>query len=271
MEDINIIIKDEEIPVPGIGTYLLSGTECVNTIENALSIGYRLIDTAQNYENESEVGLGIKRTNVPRDDIFLITKIAPENFKFEDVGKSTQTSLKKIDTDYIDLLLIHWPSGEVPLEETTGAMKELQKKGYTRHIGVSNFPPSLLNEALEHVDIFANEVEYHPYLVREYLKKHAEVNDYLTIGYSPLAQNRVIEDTILREIGNNYGKTPAQVALRWLVQQGIAPIPKASQYEHLEENMEIFDFNLTNDEMLTINALDRGLHLDPVSDMANEE
>jgi len=271
MEDINIIIKDEQIPVPGIGTYLLSGTDCMNTIEQALSIGYRLIDTAQNYENESEVGLGIKRTNIPREEIFLITKIAPENFKFENVSKSTQTSLKKIDTDYIDLLLIHWPSGEVQLEETIEAMKELQNKGYTRHIGVSNFPPSLIDETAKHAKIFANEVEYHPYLVREYLREHAETNDYLTIGYSPLAKARVMEDTVLREIGNNYGKTPPQVVLRWLLQQGIVPIPKASQDKHLEENMEIFNFNLTNDEMLTINALDRGLHLDPVSDLANEE
>jgi diketogulonate reductase-like aldo/keto reductase len=271
MEDINIFTRGEQIPVPGLGTYLINGNECVDVVEKALAMGYRMIDTAQDYGNESEVGLGIKRTRVPRNDIFLITKMAPDKLRFEEVTKSTKESLTKLDTDYLDLLLIHWPSTEVPLEETIGAMADLQKKGHIRHIGVSNFPPSLVEEASKHAGIFANEIEYHPYLVRQYLLDHAEDLEYLPIAYSPVAKGRIMEDTILREMGKNHGKTPAQIALRWLIQQGVAPVPKASGTEHLEQNIDIFDFYLSEQEMIGIDALDRGWHLDPVSDMADEE
>jgi len=271
MEDISITIKNEEIPVPGLGTYLLSGSDCVKTVEQALSMGYRLIDTARSYGNESEIGIAIKNTNVPRKELFLITKITPQNLKFENVTESTRESLQNLDTDYIDLLLIHWPGSEVPVKETFDAMNKMQKKEHVRHIGVSNFPPSLVDEAMQHTKIFANEVEYHPYLVREYLKDHAEINNYLTIAYSPLAKAGIKEDAVIREIGKNHGKTPVQVTLRWLLQEGIVPIPKASQTQHLEENMNIFDFTLSEDEKIAIRDLDRDWHLDPVSDMADEE
>jgi diketogulonate reductase-like aldo/keto reductase len=150
-------------------------------------------------------------------------------------------------------------------------MKGLKKQGLVRHIGVSNFPPSLIDEASNYAEIFANQIEYHPYLVRKYLLDHAYENDYLPVAYSPLAKGRISEDAVLREIGKNHGKSPAQVTLRWLLQEGMAPIPKASSTDHLEENMDIFDFSLSEQEMIGITALDRGLYLDPVSDMADEE
>jgi diketogulonate reductase-like aldo/keto reductase len=270
MKDTGILTKGEPIPVPGLGTYLLEGTECVDLVERALDLGYRMIDTAQDYQNETEVGLGIKRTRVPRKEIFLITKVAPGNLKSEDVTQSTKESLKKLDTDYVDLLLIHWPSAEVSLEETVGAMDELKKKGYIRHLGVSNFPPSLVDEAARYSEIFANQVEYHPYLVRNYLLEHAGNNQYLPIAYSPAAKGRINDDSVLIKTGQNHRKTPVQVALRWLIQQGIAPIPKTADPVHLKENMEIFDFQLGEQEMKSIESLDRGWHLDPVSDMADE-
>ena len=249
-------IQGERVPALGYGTWQLVGSDCVEGVADALAIGYRHIDTAQGYDNEEQVGDGIRRSGVPRDEIFLATKVRPANFRRDEAQASTRASLKKLGTEYVDLLLLHWPNDEVPLEETLGALVELQDQGFVRHIGVSNFPPSLAERATDITRIFANQVEYHPYLAQPALTKQAVDLDYMLTAYSPLGQGRVIDDATLEEIGEAHGKSPVQVTLRWLVQQDhVSTIPKASSAEHRRSNLDIFDFELSDDEMQRIHEL----------------
>jgi diketogulonate reductase-like aldo/keto reductase len=251
------VIKGEKVPSLGLGTWRLSGEECVRAVEQALALGYRHIDTAQMYANESEVGRGIQNSGVDREEIFLVTKIRTSSFSHDDVIHSTHESLKKLQIEYVDLLLMHWPNPSVPLEETLGAMTELQKES-VKHVGVSNFPRSMVEEASRYAIVFCNQVEYHPYKAQDELLRQARETDYLLTAYSPVAKGRVSNDATLREIGQAHGKTPAQVALRWLIQQEkVAAIPKAAREDHLRSNFEIFDFELNDDEMKRIFALRR--------------
>jgi diketogulonate reductase-like aldo/keto reductase len=251
-------IKGETVPSLGLGTWRLSGKECVRAVERALALGYRHIDTAQMYANEDEVGRGIRNSGVDREEIFLVTKVRTSSFSHDDVIGSTHESLKKLGTDYIDLLLMHWPNPNVPLEETLGAMTELQEEGSVKHVGVSNFPPSMVEDATQHATVFCNQVEYHPYRGQDELLRQAREMDYLLTAYSPVVKGRVSRDAALKEIGQAHGKTPAQVALRWLIQQEkVAAIPKAASEDHLRSNFEIFDFKLNDEEMKLIFALRR--------------
>ncbi len=169
------------------------------------------------YDNEGEVGRGIQSSGVDREDIFLVTKVRTSSFSHDDVVRSTHESLRKLGTDYVDLLLMHWPNPSVPLEETLGAMTELQEEGSVKHVGVSNFPPSMVEEAQGYTEVFCNQVEYHPYKAQDELLEQAGETDYLLTAYSPVARGRVLDDRTLEEIGEAHGKTPAQVALRWLI------------------------------------------------------
>jgi 2,5-diketo-D-gluconate reductase B len=251
-------IKGEKVPSLGLGTWRLSGQECARAVERALALGYRHIDTAQMYANEGEVGGGIRNSGVDREEIFLVTKVRTSSFSHDAVLRSTRGSLKKLRTDYVNLLLMHWPNPSVPLEETLGAMRELQEEGSVKHIGVSNFPPSLVEEAARHANVFCNQVEYHPYRAQDELLKQAKEMGYLLTAYSPVAKGRVSNDATLREIGEAHGKTPAQVALRWLIQQQkVAAIPKAAREDHLRSNFDIFDFELNDEEMERVFALRR--------------
>jgi len=251
-------IKGEKVPSLGLGTWRLSGGECTTAVEHALSLGYRHVDTAQMYRNEGEVGRGIKASGVDREEIFLVTKVWPSDFSRDDVVRSTRESLRKLGTDHVDLLLMHWPSESVPLEETLGAMRELQEQGSVRHVGVSNFSLRLVEEATRHAEVFCNQVEYHPYKVQDELLEQATETDYLLTAYRPIAKGDVLEDHTLREIGKAHGKTPVQVALRWLIQQEkVAAIPKATSEEHLRGNLDVFDFDLSDEEMGRIFGLRR--------------
>jgi diketogulonate reductase-like aldo/keto reductase len=251
-------IKGEKVPSLGLGTWRLSGEECNRAVERALALGYRHIDTAQMYANEGEVGRGIRNSGVDREEIFLVTKVRTSSFSHDDVLRSTLESLKKLSTDYIDLLLMHWPNPRVPLEETLGAMAELQEEGSAKHVGLSNFPPSLVEEAARHATVFCNQVEYHPYRAQDDLLRQAREMDYLLTAYSPVARGRVSNDATLGEIGEVHGKTPAQVALRWLIQQEkVVAIPKAASEDHLRSNFNIFDFELSDEEMKRVFALRR--------------
>jgi 2,5-diketo-D-gluconate reductase B len=251
-------IKGEKIPSLGLGTWRLSGEGCIRTVERALALGYRHIDTAQMYANEGEVGRGIRNSGVDRGEVFVVTKVRTSSFSHGEVIRSTRESLKRLGTEYVDLLLMHWPNPSVPLEETLGAMRKLQVEGITKHVGVSNFPPSMVEEATEHAEIFCNQVEYHPYRAQDELLQQAEEMDYLLTAYSPVARGRVSNDATLREIGDAHGKTSAQVALRWLIQQEkVAAIPKAASEGHLRSNSDIFDFELSDEEMERVFALRR--------------
>ncbi len=251
-------IKGEKVPTFGLGTWLLNAQECVDGVAHALEIGYRHIDTAQGYDNEAEVGAGLKRANVPRDDIFLVTKLKPSNFHRDAALRTTDESLRKLGTDYVDLLLLHWPNPSVPLEETMMALNEIKEQGKARHVGVSNFPPSMVNEAQRYGTVFSNQVEYHPYLTQDKLHDQAKGDDYMLTAYSPIARGKVFGDDTLKEIGAKYDKNEVQVTLRWLVQQdNVAAIPKAASAEHREANAAVAEFELTDDEMTRVHALNR--------------
>ena len=252
------IIKGEKIHSLGLGTWRLTGGKCARAVKHALVLGYRHIDTAQIYGNEEQVGQGIQNAGVDREEVFLVTKVWTSSFSYKRTIESTRESLRKLGTDYVDLLLMHWPNPSVPLEETLGAMAELQNEGSVRHVGVSNFPPSMVEEAARHTTVFCNQVEYHPYKGQDELLDQAREMDYLLTAYSPVAKGAVLNDRTLLGIGEAHGKTSAQVALRWLTQQEkVAAIPKAAGEEHLESNLDLFDFELSNEEMERISGLRR--------------
>jgi 2,5-diketo-D-gluconate reductase B len=252
------MIKGEKVPSLGLGTYRLTGEACERAVERGLSLGYRHLDTAQMYGNEAEVGRGIRGSGVDRGEIFVTTKVWPSDFAHERVIRKTRESLEKLGTDYVDLLLMHWPGDGVPLGETLGAMRELQEAGDVLYIGVSNFSPALVEEATGHAEIFCNQVQYHPYRDQSALLGQAQELDYLLTAYTPLSRGGVQDDATLEEIGEAHGKSATQVALRWLVQQDkVSAIPKATSEEHLGENLGVFDFELSKEEMDRISSLSR--------------
>lgn len=253
-----------EIPEIGLGTYKLHDRECSNVVRMALDIGYRHIDTAQMYKNEREIGEAMSVSNVPREDIFLTTKIWHNNLEAEDVLQTTEQSLRNLDTPYVDLLLIHWPNDQYDLRKTIESMLVLRDQGKAINIGVSNFPLHLLKKVNDEIraPIFCNQVEFHPFLDQLDLLDYAIEKDIMITAYSPLAQGRVMEDGHLREIAESYGKTPAQIALRWLIEQeNVVAIPKASSKEHLESNIDIFDFQLSDEDFDRIDQLEKSERL----------
>ena len=251
-------IKGEKVPSLGLGTWRLTGDECARAVARTLGLGYQHIDTAQIYGNEEQVGQGIQNAGVDREEVFLVTKVWTNSFSYKRTIESTRESLRKLGTDYVDLLLMHWPNPSVPLEETLGAMTELHNEGSVRHVGVSNFTPAMVEEAARHTTVFCNQVEYHPYKGQNELLEQARDMDYLLTAYSPVAKGAVLNDRTLLGIGEAHGKTSAQVALRWLIQQEkVAAIPKATSEEHLQGNLDVFDFELSDEEMKRIFGLRR--------------
>lgn len=250
---------EASIPALGFGTWQLTGRVCGDRVRDALAAGYRHIDTARMYENEHEVGRGLRESGVDRGEVFLTTKLWIDDLARDRVLSSTEESLARLGTDFLDLLLIHWPSEAVPLAETLGAMRGLQEDGRVRHLGVSNFPPSWLERALGEAPLVCDQVEYHPLLGQERLLGAVRRHGLALVAYSPLAHGAAVREKALAHIGERHGKSPAQVALRWLVQQeGVAAIPKAASPRHLRENLEIFDFALEPAEMERIGGLARG-------------
>jgi len=262
-----IELENSRVPALGFGTWKLRDREARTAIADALDLGYRHIDTAQIYENEAEVGAGIADADVDRDDIFLTTKVWPSNFAYRKLVASTEESLRKLKTEVVDLLLLHWPNDEVELEESLDALQEVQHAGKTRHIGVSNFPPSLLRRALDIAPgLVNNQVEYHPHLSQETLLDVVRERGLFLTSYSPIAHGTVFDESVVQEIAEAHGKGPAQVVLRWHLQQDrVAAIPKAASAEHRRANFDIFDFELSDDEMQRIHGLarDDGRMVDP--------
>jgi diketogulonate reductase-like aldo/keto reductase len=252
-------IQGEDVPALGLGTWQLTGDDCREGVMDALDLGYRHIDTAQAYENEAEVGEALAESDVDRDDIFLATKIWPDNLAPEDLPRSVERSLDELGVDRVDLLYVHWPAGGFEMEGTLDALQAQQDEGRARHLGVSNFTPDLLEAALERVPLFALQVEYHPFLEQHELVHLCRRHDLLFTSYCPLARGEVLDDELLETIGEAHDKSPAQVALRWQVQQDhVAAIPKASSQEHRQSNFDLFDFELSSDEMDAIFELARG-------------
>ena len=251
-------VQNAALPVLGLGTWQMHGDTCRQSVRTAIELGYRHIDTAQMYRNETEVGNGLRDSGVTREEIFLTTKVIQANLAPEKVLSSTRESLQKLDSEYIDLLLIHWPSATVPIPETIAAMNDLQDEGVVKHIGVSNFSVPEMKKAIKasSTPILTNQVEYYPGRNQDTLLKYCQENERVLAAYSPLGQGRIIGHPVLQDVGKKYDKTSAQVALRWLIQQqNVAVIPKASTAKHIQENMEVFDFELSDEEMETVASL----------------
>ena len=220
-------------------------------------IGYRHIDTAQMYGNEAEVGAAVASSGVPRDEIWLTTKIWPDHFRDGALQRAAETSVRRLGTAP-DLLLLHWPNPSVPLAETVRALNDAKRRGLARHIGISNFTVALIQEALARSEepLIADQVEYQPYLSQAAVLEELRANGMALIAYTPLAHGRVFADPTLARIGARHGKSPGQVTLRWLIQQdGVAAIPRSSREAHAEANLAIFDFALSAAEMAEISAL----------------
>jgi 2,5-diketo-D-gluconate reductase B len=252
---VEVEVQGRKVPALGFGTWQLSGREAREATRHALEIGYRQIDTAQAYGNESEVGKGIAESGVDRDEIFLTTKIVRETLAGDRVGPAVAESLRRLGTDHVDLLLIHWPNPDIPLAETLEAMRVAQEAGMVRHLGVSNFRSNLLREAMELAPIFADQVPYQPGRTQDSVRQIAEERDLLVTAYSPLRGDG-LRSPVLADIAAAHGKTVQQVALRWLLQQPkVSPIPRSSNPAHRQANFDVFDFELAADEMDRISAI----------------
>ncbi|MCX7314935.1 MAG: aldo/keto reductase [Alphaproteobacteria bacterium] len=245
------------IPLIGLGTWDLRGKACARAVEEALALGYRHIDTAAMYRNEDEVGAGLRASGVKRGDVFVTTKVWSSNLRASDFERSARDSLKNLKLDQVDLLLIHWPNSSVPLKETMGALCKMKRDGVARHIGVSNFTPALIGEAVKFASepLVTNQIELHPYLDQSKTIAASRKAGLCITAYTPIARGRVTGDALLSRIGKQHGRSAAQVCLRYLVQQDIVVIPKTSRLERMRENAAIFDFALSPNEMKEIAAL----------------
>jgi 2,5-diketo-D-gluconate reductase B len=251
-----IEVQGTRVPRLGFGTWQITGPAAEEAVRDALEIGYRQIDTARMYGNEAEVGAGLRGGGVDREEIFLTTKVWMDDFEPRRLKAAAEDSLRSLRTDYLDLLLLHWPNPDVPLAATLAAMDELREAGKIRRLGVSNFPAGMLAEALEHAPVFCDQVEYHPFLDQSRLLELARERDVLVTAYSPLAHGRIFDGPDLAAIGEAHGKTASQVALRWLLDQPlVSPIPKASSHERRVENFDVFDFELSDEERRRIDDL----------------
>jgi 2,5-diketo-D-gluconate reductase B len=255
----SIEVQGVRVPALGFGTWQITGPDAEEAVRDALEIGYRQIDTARMYGNEREVGRGIAGSGVPREEIFLTSKVWRDNASADQVVAAGEDSLRRLGTDYLDLFLLHWPA-DVPVGRTIEGFMRLQDAGKIRRFGVSNAPAGLLAEALEHGPVFCDQVEYHPLLDQSRVLGLADERDLLVTAYSPLAHGRALDDETLERIGDAHGKTAGQVALRWLLDQPrVSPIPKASGHERRVENFDVFDFRLTDEERAEIDALPKDL------------
>ena len=253
------------IPSIGLGTWELRGQECRRVVREALELGYRHIDTAAMYENESEVGSGIVDSGVDRKEVFLTTKINTIEVNNEGIVDAFHKSLSDLKTDYVDLLLIHWPAFSTNLGDMLEIMYGIKESKKARAIGVSNFNTALLNECtrLGFEDIYCNQVEYHPFLSQEILLKKMNQMGVIPVAYCPLCRGDVAKDSVIIELSKKYNKTPAQVTLRWIIQQNAVVIPKSAKKRRLKENIDIYDFEIDNQDMDRIHSLARGQRLVP--------
>ncbi|MYM29796.1 2,5-didehydrogluconate reductase DkgB [Duganella sp. CY15W] len=254
------------IPALGMGTFRLQGDVVMDSVRNGLDAGYRVIDTAQIYGNEAEVGTAIAASGVPREELFITTKIWIENLSRDKLIPSLQESLAKLRTDYVDLTLIHWPSpgGEVPVQEFMVALAEAKAQGLTRQIGVSNFTVELMRQAIDAVGadaIATNQIELHPYLQNRKVVEFARGQGIHITSYMTLAYGKVLGDPVIAKIAEHHGATPAQVVLAWAMKLGYAVIPSSTQRANLDSNLKVLNVKLSDDDMAQIAALDRNERL----------
>jgi 2,5-diketo-D-gluconate reductase B len=256
---LNFSTRDGAIPIMGYGTSPLTGGLSSDTVLAALKAGYRHIDTARKYGTEPSVGEAMRASGLARKDIFLTTKVSHENLRAADFARSVDESLAALKVDYVDLLLIHWPNPAIPLSECMPALARAKRAGLARHIGVANFNTTLLDQAVKLCPepLVALQAEYHPYLDQTKLLAAAKRHKLVYVAHCPLGRGRLFDDPALGEIAQARGRTVAQIALRWLMQQDIAAIPFSSNPQRIADNFKVFDFSLSDDEMKRITALKR--------------
>jgi diketogulonate reductase-like aldo/keto reductase len=249
---------DLRMPILGFGTYKLQGDACRRAVEQALAVGYRHIDTADYYDNHTAIAEVLKASTTPRHDLFITSKIWRDDLAADRVPVVADRLLRELQTDYLDLLLIHWPNRDIPIAETLGAMQTLRDQGKVRALGVSNFTERHLGEALATgVPIVNNQVELHPSFAQPALRRFCDARAVAVTAYAPLARGGDFDLPVIRDLAAQYGRPPAQIVLAWLRQRGIAAIPKAGSPDHIRSNYGSLEVNLTKAELAGIDAADR--------------
>ncbi|HEX2283796.1 MAG TPA: aldo/keto reductase [Mycobacterium sp.] len=260
---------DNTIPVIGLGVGELSDADAERAVSAALEAGYRLIDTAAAYGNEAAVGRAIAASGVPRDELFITTKLATEDQGFQSSQDACKASLERLGLDYVDLYLIHWPAEQQgTYVNSWGGLMKSKEVGDARSIGVCNFNAEHLSNVIE-LSFFTpaiNQIELHPLLNQAELRAHNAEHGVITEAYSPLGTGKLLDNPTISSVAQAHGKTPAQVLLRWSIQLGNIVIPRSSSPERIRENLDVFDFELTDDEMATLNGLDDGTRFRPNPD-----
>ncbi|MFC6724940.1 aldo/keto reductase [Halobium palmae] len=251
----------DEMPRFGLGTYQNEDHEqCVESVRTALDVGYRNVDTAQMYDNEAAVGEGIAAADADREEIFLASKLDTGNLSYRNVLETTPESAERLGVDALDLMYVHWPLDSYDPDETLPALDELREDGTVRQVGLSNFRPDQLDEAIETLDapLYAHQVEMHPLLQQEELQKYAVEDDHLLVAYAPIARGKVEEVAEVREVAEKHDATPVQVSLAWLLaKENVVPIPKATGEEHIRENYEAREVELDDEDVEKIDGIER--------------
>jgi 2,5-diketo-D-gluconate reductase B len=253
----SIAANGAKIPLVGLGTWELRGRTCARAVEQALRLGYRHIDTAEMYDNERDVGDGIRGSGVRRNELFITTKIWPTHFAPRALERAARDCLVRLRLSEVDLLLLHWPNPQIPLSETLGALDKVKRDGLARNIGISNFTVAQIEEAvaISTEPLVCDQVECHPYLDQSKVMAACHARGMAVVAYSPIARGNAKNDAVLARIGAAHKKTAAQISLRYLVQQNIVVIPRTSKVERLTENAALFDFTLSEEDMAEIAAL----------------
>lgn len=262
MSHAHVTAGDAAIPAVGYGTWPLKDEDCARGVATALASGYRHVDTAASYDNEAAVAEGLRVSKVPREQVWITTKVWWDSVADGALQRSAEASLERLGIDQVDLLLIHWPSKTVPLSESIRALNDAKRRGLTRHIGVSNFPSRMLEEAvsLSGEPILVNQCEYHPHLDQSKVLAACKRHGVAVIAYCPLGRGSVggvLQEPVVQEIAERVGRTPAQVVLRWHVQQRIVPVPKSTNPQRIAENLDIFGFELDEADMRRLSGLAR--------------
>ncbi len=249
--------KGAKIPAVGLGTWELRGRTCARVVEQALRLGYRHIDTAWMYDNEREIGEALRASGIKRNEVFVTTKVWQTHLAPRELERSTKESLVRLRLSEVDLLLIHWPNPQIPLEETIGALCKMKKVGFARHIGISNFTVPMIREAIHYATepLVTNQIEWHPFLDQRAIVTETRRHGMAVTAYSPIARGKAANDKTLKTIGLAHRKTAGQVCLRFLIQEGAIVIPRTSKVERLSENLSVFDFELNEAEMDEIRKL----------------
>jgi len=249
----------DEMPVLGLGTWNIDGDTVREAVSAGLDAGYTHIDTAEGYMNEAEIGDALDAASVDRDDLFLTSKVLPKNLDYESVIDACQRSLDRLGTDYLDLYLIHWPNPAISLRETLDAMAHLHEEGLVRNIGVSNFSPYQLSTAthVSDVPIAVNQIEYHPWLQRPDWIEACREEDVVVEAAAPLARADVFDDDVVQDLAETYDRSPAQIVLRWAIQNDVVVIPKSSSPDHVRSNTDVLDWELDADDVARLNQQDR--------------